>query len=183
MISVQWTNRRSRALHYNIYMRSAVIKELAREVVSLLQERSLTIATAESCTGGSIAAAITSVAGCSSVMLGGVVAYHNDVKVNVLGVNRLLLDTHGAVSEPVVEQMACGVSKLTGARCAVATSGVAGPGGGTAEKPVGTVWVALRVDDKVETHLLNLGDEGREANIDKCVGVVLGLLRDILLRQ
>ena len=142
------------------------IRERAARLVALLQSRGLTIATAESCTGGSLAAAITSVPGCSSVMLGGVVAYHNSVKAQVLGVGEELLAEHGAVSEPVVRCMALGVSALTDADCAVATSGIAGPGGGTADKPVGTVWVALKVADVVQTHLLCLGDNGRYANID-----------------
>ena len=158
------------------------IRERAARLVALLQSRVLTIATAESCTGGSLAAAITSVPGCSSVMLGGVVAYHNSVKAKVLGVGEELLAEHGAVSEPVVRQMALGVSALIGADCAVATSGIAGPGGGTADKPVGTVWVALKVADVVQTQLLCLGDNGRDANIDNCVNEVLGLLCDMLER-
>ena len=158
------------------------IRERAARLVALLQSRGLTIATAESCTGGSLAAAITSVPGCSSVMLGGVVAYHNSVKAQVLGVGEELLAEHGAVSEPVVRCMALGVSALTDADCAVATSGIAGPGGGTADKPVGTVWVALKVADVVRTQLLCLGDNGRNANIDNCVNEVLGLLCDMLER-
>ena len=158
------------------------IRERAARLVALLQSRGLTIATAESCTGGSLAAAITSVPGCSSVMLGGVVAYHNSVKAQVLGVGEEVLAEHGAVSEPVVRRMALGVSALTDADCAVATSGIAGPGGGTADKPVGTVWVALKVADVVQTHLLCLGDNGRNANIDNCVNEVLGLLCDMLER-
>ena len=162
---------------------NAVIKGRAAELVALLQQCGLTVATAESCTGGSVAAAITSVSGCSSVMLGGVVAYHNRVKAKVLGVDEVLLEAFGAVSEPVVREMVTGVAALTGADCAVATSGVAGPGGGTQEKPVGTVWVALKVCDEVETTLLNLGDDGRDANIDNCVCEVLGLLHDLLVRR
>ena len=162
---------------------NAVIKGRAAELVALLQQCGLTVATAESCTGGSVAAAITSVPGCSSVMLGGVVAYHNSVKAKVLGVDEALLEEYGAVSEPVVRQMVTGVAALTGADCAVATSGIAGPGGGTPEKPVGTVWVALKVCDVVETMLLSLGDNGRGTNIDNCVCEVLGLLCGMLAKQ
>ncbi len=158
------------------------VRRLACETVALLQEQGLQFAAAESCTGGSLAAAITSVPGCSSVVLGGVVAYGNSVKTGVLGVSEDVLNAHGAVSAPVVEQMARGVSSLTGARCAVATSGIAGPGGGTPQKPVGTVWVALKIDDTVETRLLCLGDEGREANVDNCVREVLQLLCEMLRR-
>ena len=163
--------------------RPDIIRELAARVVALLGERSLTIATAESCTGGAVSQAITSVAGCSAVMRGAVVAYHNDVKSAVLGVSADTLATVGAVSEDVVRLMAGGVSRIMSTDCAIATSGVAGPGGGTPEKPVGTVWVALKVCDEVKTTLLNLSDYGRDANIDNCVCEVLGLLHDLLVRR
>lgn len=158
------------------------IRMRAEKLVLLLQQRGLTVATAESCTGGRIAAAITSVAGCSAVMLGGVVAYHNNVKAKVLGVIENVLAEYGAVSEPVVRQMVQGVAALTGADCAVATSGIAGPGGGTPGKPVGTVWVALKVGDVVEARLLELGDNGRETNMDNCVAEVLSLLCGMLVK-
>ena len=151
--------------------------ELAARLVAVLAERSLTIATAESCTGGAIASAVTSVAGCSDVMLGAVVAYHNSVKQGVLGVATETLGIYGAVSECVVREMVQGVSQKLGATCAVATSGVAGPGGGTAEKPVGTVWVAVKVGEKLITRLLQLGDCGREKNIEKTVCEVLLMLK------
>ena len=158
------------------------IRMRAEKLVLLLQQRGLSVATAESCTGGRVAAAITSVAGCSAVMLGGVVAYHNNVKAKVLGVSEDVLAGYGAVSEPVVRQMVQGVAALTGADCAVATSGVAGPGGGTPGKPVGTVWVALKVGGVVEVRLLRLGDNGREANMDNCVAEVLALLCGMLAK-
>ena len=108
----------------------------------LLRSRKLTVATAESCTGGNIAHEITTVAGCSDYYKGSVVSYANSVKENQLGVSRGILESEGAVSEPVVRQMAEGVAALLQTDCAIATSGIAGPGGGTAEKPVGTVWMA-----------------------------------------
>ncbi len=113
----------------------------------LLKERGLTLATAESCTGGNIAHEITSVAGSSAYFLGSVVAYSNDVKERVLRVPPEMLLQHGAVSEEVVSAMACGVQQTLGAHCAIATSGIAGPDGGTDEKPVGTVWMAVRYGD------------------------------------
>ena len=119
------------------------INVLAAELVAMLQAQGKTFAAAESCTGGAISQAVTSVPGCSSVMRGAVVAYHNDVKAGVLGVGKDTLSKYGAVSEEVVIQMVGGVSALLGADCAVATSGIAGPGGGTPEKPVGTVWIAV----------------------------------------
>lgn len=157
----------------------AEIKQLATELVEFLRGKGYTFATAESCTGGAIAAAITRVAGCSDVMLGGVVAYHNDIKHLVLGASKETLDKYGAVSEAVVREMVAGVSMRFGADCAVATSGIAGPGGGTPEKPVGTVWVAVKVADKVVTRLLQLQDKGREANIESAVFEVLRMVREL----
>lgn len=154
--------------------------ELAVLLVEALRRRGYTFATAESCTGGAVAAAVTSVAGCSDVMRGGVVAYHNDIKTDVLGVDRAVLCENGAVSEPVVRQMVCGVSRLTGADCAVATSGVAGPGGGTVEKPVGTVWIAAKAGGEIVTKMLQLGDNGRAANISMTVTEVLRMANTLL---
>ncbi|MBO7193885.1 MAG: CinA family protein [Bacteroidaceae bacterium] len=156
------------------------IRELAAELVTLLAERSLTVATAESCTGGAIASAITKVPGCSDVMLGGVVAYHNDIKHRILGVSKDTLFRYGAVSEATVREMVVGVADRFGVSCAVATSGIAGPGGGTPEKPVGTVWVAVKVADRVDVRLLQLPDKGREANIENVVCEVLGMLKEML---
>ncbi|MCM1349252.1 MAG: competence/damage-inducible protein A [Firmicutes bacterium] len=102
-----------------------------------------TVATAESCTGGNIARLITSIPGASQAMNGGVVAYSNEVKTNLLGVKEDSLTEHGAVSIPVVEQMAAGACKALGTDIAIATSGIAGPGGGTYKKPVGTVCIAV----------------------------------------
>ena len=159
---------------------SVEIKQLSTEIVELLRSRGYTFATAESCTGGAIASAITQIAGCSDVMLGGVVAYHNDVKHAVLGVSNETLCAYGAVSEPVVREMVAGASAHFGADCAVATSGIAGPGGGTPEKPVGTVWVAVKVADRVVTRLLQLQDCGREANIENTVYEVLKMVMELI---
>ena len=160
----------------------ADIDALAAELVAMLQARGRNFAAAESCTGGAISQAVTSVAGCSSVMRGAVVAYHNDVKEKVLGVSGEMLAEYGAVSEETVVQMVSGVSALMGADCVVATSGIAGPGGGTPEKPVGTVWLAAKVGEVVETRLLSLEDRGRAVNIRSTVGealrFVIGVLSD-----
>ena len=160
----------------------ADIDALAAELVAMLQVRGRSFATAESCTGGAISQAVTSVAGCSSVMRGAVVAYHNDVKEKVLGVSGEVLAEYGAVSEETVVQMVNGVSALMGADCVVATSGIAGPGGGTPEKPVGTVWLAAKVGGVVKTRLLSLEDRGRALNIRSTVGealrFVIGVLSD-----
>jgi nicotinamide-nucleotide amidase len=132
----------------------------------MLRQRGLTLATAESCTGGSIAARITSVPGSSDYYKGSVVAYSNEVKMNLLGVEADTLAQHGAVSEETVRQMALGVKKLLGTDCAVTTSGIAGPGGGTPEKPVGTVWIAAAYGDRVCT-MKQFSDRGREMNIER----------------
>lgn len=101
------------------------------------------MAVAESCTGGLIGGAVTSVAGSSAYFRGGVIAYENDVKRDVLGVSQQDLDTYGAVSAQVVEAMASGAARMFGCDCAVSVSGIAGPGGGSAEKPVGLVYVGV----------------------------------------
>jgi nicotinamide-nucleotide amidase len=118
------------------------LQQLARSVGDRLLVRAETLVTAESCTGGWIAKACTDVAGSSRWFQGGVVAYSNPLKVAFLDVPERLLDQNGAVSEPVVRAMAAGVIARTSSTVAVAVSGVAGPDGGTVDKPVGTVWLA-----------------------------------------
>ncbi len=113
-----------------------------------LREKQLSLATAESCTGGNIAHQITSIAGSSDYFLGSIVSYTNEIKHNLLNVPQNILNECGAVSEPVVRQMAMGVCDLLGSDCAMATSGIAGPGGGSDLKPVGTVWMATKVGEK-----------------------------------
>lgn len=127
--------------------------------------RGLTVATAESCTGGNIAHSLTLIPGASDVVAGGVVSYSNEVKMHVLGVKAETLEAHGAVSRETVIEMARGVMALTGADVAVATSGIAGPGGGTPDKPVGTVWIAARVGDK-EIQTLGRFNGSRERIIE-----------------
>ena len=144
-----------------------------------LVARGATLATAESCTGGLIAALCTDVPGSSAWFTGGVVAYANEVKRDVLGVDPALLAAHGAVSEPVVRAMAAGVRRLTGTRYAVAVSGVAGPDGGTPEKPVGTVWLAVADGDAVQARrFLFPGDRAavRQATAEAAVEALLALL-------
>jgi len=145
-----------------------------------LRHLGATIATAESCTGGAIAAALTSIAGSSDYFKGSVVSYANSVKINVLGVNPDDLDKHGAVSREVVEQMAKGALKAIGSDFAIATSGVAGPGGGTAEKPVGTVWIAVAAkDNSVSSKMFTFGTV-REQNIQRAVNMGFLFFLDFL---
>lgn len=120
-------------------------KSIAETMLERLRSLQLTLCTAESCTGGRIAASITAVAGCSDVFLGGVVSYANSVKRGILGVEQDTLERYGAVSPQTVEQMLRGAMHATGADCAIATSGIAGPGGATPGKPVGTVWIGAAI--------------------------------------
>ena len=123
------------------------LAKLAEAVVRDLTESSKAVATAESCSGGWVAKTITDIPGSSAVFGYGIVSYSNGAKESILGVKNETIEEHGAVSEQVVEEMAEGALHLSGADIAVAVSGVAGPDGGTEDKPVGTVWFAWAVRD------------------------------------
>lgn len=123
------------------------LQKLAAAVVEDLSAAGKAVATAESCTGGWIAKSITDIAGSSAVLGYGIVSYSNGAKESLLGVKSATLEEHGAVSEPVVREMADGVLHLSGADISVAVSGIAGPDGGTDDKPVGTVWFAWALRD------------------------------------
>lgn len=127
--------------------------DLAQAVSEALRRASVTVAVAESCTGGLIAKRLTDVPGASDVFVGGIIAYSNDVKKAQLGVPHHVLDEQGAVSEAVARQMASGVAQALGAGAGVGITGVAGPGGGTEDKPVGTVWYAASVGTRVVARL------------------------------
>lgn len=154
---------------------------LAGAVGELLLQRGQTLTVAESCTGGLIQHSITSVPGSSQWFRGGFVAYSNELKMKVLGVESVALEQHGAVSAEVVKQMAEGARKVTGADFAVATSGIAGPDGGTDEKPVGTVWIAVATPSGVEAQLFKFVNN-RERNIIRSSQTALNLLRILLLK-
>jgi len=124
---------------------------VAMNLVELLKARNLTCATAESCTGGGVGQAITSVPGSSAVFAGGVISYSNDVKKAVLGVSAATLESVGAVSAETAEQMAQGVRQLLKVDLAVSLTGIAGPDGGSDEKPVGLVWFGLATKDGVRS--------------------------------
>lgn len=140
-------------------------KTIEQMLIPALAARGLTLATAESCTGGLIAKRVTDVPGASAVYLGGVVSYANAVKENVLGVERETLTAHGAVSAEVAAQMARGARRATGADVAVSTTGIAGPGGGMPAKPVGTVWLGFSSAAGEETRLLQLDPGADRATI------------------
>lgn len=152
---------------------------IEEQLGQLLSAGDLTLATAESCTGGHIAHRITTVAGSSAWFLGGVVAYSNPVKQEVLGVSPENLERYGAVSQAVVEQMAQGVSRLLHTDCAVATSGIAGPGGGTPDKPVGTVWIAALYKDRIQSNLFHFEGNRLEV-IEQSSRAALLMLLDLL---
>lgn len=135
--------------------------DLASVVLDLARRRGWKIATAESCTGGGVGARLTDIPGSSEVYLGGVIAYDNAVKQTLLGVPQDLLARHGAVSEPVAAAMVRGVTQRLGAQAGIAVTGIAGPGGGTTEKPVGLVYVAVAAGDSVSvTRAVFPGDRG-----------------------
>ncbi len=136
--------------------------ELARDLGETLKRRGLTVATAESCTGGWIAKALTDLPGSSAWFGWGFVSYANEAKIRMLGVEPELLETHGAVSEPVVLAMAKSVAAASGSDLSVAVSGIAGPDGGSGEKPVGTVWLAWAVGKDTEARSVRL-DGDRDA--------------------
>ncbi len=135
-----------------------------------------TISTAESCTGGTLASMLARHPGSSQFYWGSVVSYDNSVKANVLGVNKQDLQTYGAVSEQVVRQMADGVRRLCGTDYAIATSGIAGPTGGTADKPVGTVWIAWATPQGTTAECFHLGSLREQIIARTCSKALIGLL-------
>lgn len=161
----------------------AVVAEEDRPLEILLDEllktKHLTLCVAESCTGGRLASLFTAIPGCSAYFRGGVVAYSNEAKAELLGVNRWDMNQFGAVSQQVVEQMAAGAQRIFHADCAIATSGIAGPDGGTAEKPVGTVWVAVAYRGRVQAQLFHFSKDRGNNILRACnngMGMLLGLL-------
>jgi nicotinamide-nucleotide amidase len=136
--------------------------DLAALLLQRLRELGRSLATAESCTGGLLGARLTEIPGSSEVYMGGIVAYDNTVKVQELGVPPALIEDHGAVSDPVVRAMSAGVAKRLGADAAMAITGIAGPGGGTPEKPVGLVFVAATAGDTTSSARLMLPGSRRE---------------------
>ncbi|RLD67546.1 MAG: competence/damage-inducible protein A [Bacteroidetes bacterium] len=167
-----------------IYLGDAIFgygeQSLQEMVGKILEEKNKTLATAESCTGGNIARLITSIPGSSVYFRGSVVAYDNSIKEQILNVNKDDLIKFGAVSKEVVEQMALGVKKIMGTDYAIATSGIAGPGGGTEDKPVGTIWIAIAGSDKLISKKYSFGNQ-REFNIRRTSSVALNKLRKMLI--
>jgi nicotinamide-nucleotide amidase len=146
----------------------------------MVKERGLKIGFAESCTGGYMSHLITSVAGSSEYFEGTIVAYAYDLKEKLLNVSKETLNTEGAVSESCIKQMVKGALETLNVDVAVAVSGIAGPGGGTPEKPVGTIWLAVGDKNSIKTVQINM-DRGRSKNIEYAANVGLNLLRKFLL--
>ena len=157
-------------------------QKLEEVVGYLLKERGLNLATAESCTGGHIGHKITSIPGSSAYYLGGFVAYSNAIKMQQLGVQESTLEQFGAVSEQTVIEMVKGTNQVLGSDIAVAISGIAGPGGGTEEKPVGTVWIAVGNQEKTVTRKLSIGKD-RIKNIEYSTVQALNMIRQFAVEQ
>jgi PncC family amidohydrolase len=157
-------------------------KFLSKELSDKFWKEGLTLSTAESCTAGSIASIITAIPGSSHFYKGGIVAYSDEIKTKLLNVNPETLEAKGAVSEEVVIEMVKGAMKSMNSDCAVATSGIAGPTGGTPDKPVGTVWIAAAMKDRIITMKAN-GDEGRNKNIENATLNALKLLLKLIQNQ
>lgn len=153
------------------YEPTSIEKELSRRLL----DKGYTMAAAESCTGGSISARCTALAGASAWYKGSVTAYDNRVKIDVLGVEAKLIEQHGAVSAQVVQAMAIGVRRLLGTDFAVATSGIAGPDGGSEQKPAGTVWIAVAHKSGVSSFCRNYGSP-REVCIERASSAALAAL-------
>jgi nicotinamide-nucleotide amidase len=145
----------------------------------LLKEKGLTLSVAESCTGGKLASLFTAIPGCSHYFMGGIVSYSNAAKQHILDVNSSDLLDFGAVSGPVVKQMALGAQRIFDTDCAIATSGIAGPDGGTPEKPVGTVWIAAVYKDKLKIEEFHFS-QNRESNILRACNCGMMLLLELL---
>lgn len=152
---------------------------LAESLIARLREHRLTLAVAESCTGGLIGARLTGVAGASDVFVGGVISYANAVKSGLLGVPADLLDREGAVSAEVVRAMAEGVIGLVGSSCSVAATGIAGPGGATPGKPVGLVYLAAAMPPRCLVRELRLSGDRREIR-RQTVDQALRLLSELI---
>lgn len=148
----------------------------------LLLEAGLTVSTAESCTGGRLSSLITSVPGSSSWYLGSVIAYDNSIKTSLLGVNPDTIRVHGAVSKETAEEMAAGVRRITGSDYSVAVTGIAGPAGGTEDKPVGTVWIAIASAGSIITGLHRFADD-RHVNILRASYTALNMLRKQIISR
>ena len=163
-------------------MLDAETLELAKSVNDHLRDAGHMMATAESCTGGLVAAALTAVPGSSDILFGGYVTYANRAKIEMIDVPEDLIAHHGAVSEPVARAMAEGARRTAGVDLAIAITGIAGPGGGSLEKPVGLVHFALATATSTLHRVETFGDPGRDEIRRLSVRVALEMVRDAYAR-
>jgi nicotinamide-nucleotide amidase len=154
-------------------------KVLSREISALLYEKNLTVGTAESCTGGRIAEAIIATPGASSYFKGSIVSYVNEIKENLLGVSHQVLEEQTAVCEDVARQMVIGACHTLNVDFAISATGIAGPGGGTKDIPVGTIWLACGTPNDVITLKLS-GDDGRDKNLETATYKAMQLFLEYL---
>ncbi len=154
---------------------------LCEKIINTLKNKKLTLSTAESCTGGLVAKSLTDVSGASNVFYGGVVSYDNSVKENILGVRSATLKANGAVSHETAMEMAIGVKKALKTDIGISTTGIAGPGGGTKDKPVGTVYVGIAYKSEVKTFLLQIDSSlsREEIRLRACLTLLELLLEKI----
>lgn len=154
-------------------------KILSREISRLLYERGKTLGTAESCTGGRIAEAIIATPGASNYYKGSIVSYVNEIKEKLLFVDHQTLEEKTAVCEEVARQMVLGACKALNVDFAISATGIAGPGGGTKEIPVGTIWLACGSPDEIDTFKLD-EDEGRDKNLERATNKALQMFHTFL---
>lgn len=157
-------------------------KTLSRQIQDLLYDNGKTLGTAESCTGGRIAEAIIAVPGASNYFKGGIISYTNEIKIKLLHVNEKTLEEQTAVCEDVAKQMVSGACDALNVDYAISSTGIAGPGGGTKDIPVGTIWIGYGSKDDVESYLLT-EDDGRDINLAKATNQALKLFLDYIKRH
>ena len=158
-----------------------VLNNKSKKIVSLLNKKKLKIAFAESCTGGLLSSAITSVSGSSKVFTLGLITYSNQSKIKVLKVPKSIIRKYGSVSEPVCLSMLNNLSKISKSNIAVSITGIAGPSGGSKQKPVGLVYVGIKKGNKIKIHKCLFKNKGRsyiqKATVRKSLGLILNILK------
>ena len=154
---------------------------LIKKIINLLKRKKLKIAVAESCTGGMLSSIFTSINGSSKVFKFGLVAYSNESKIRVLNVSKKIINKYGAVSEQVCEAMAKNVAKMAKTNMSISITGIAGPSGGTREKPVGLVFIGIKKGNTICVKKYLFKNKGRsyiqKAAVNKCLGLILSTLK------
>ena len=157
------------------------MKKKLIKIINLLKRKKLKIAIAESCTGGMLSSTITSVSGSSKVFNLGVVTYSNESKIKILKISKKILKKYGAVSEQVCKYMTINISKISKSNMSIATTGIAGPGGGTKNKPIGLVYIGIKKANKISINKCLFKNKGRlyiqKKTVNKCLKLVLRMLK------